>query len=413
MGANPFPLNIGVKQDSWDKLQLLQHLDPSLKLYADELNKMVAALNYLYGNITVGEYSGNLPLSLQPLILDHSAEGSTQEKAQLAINAMPRYVLQPGYAQWFYTERIVLSNGGGISATDVSPRYAVITEYFLLRKKIAPTDGESAIGAGGTPIDVADLIALPAKDTRNFAPQEFNLGNIGTATIQSAASTTGPRSTPNAASIIFRGIQDGEARVWLYLGAQENVGIGYPAVGASAFRLFPADSADADPLPPTSQDNIVKTLNILDTNLSTLDAAGLAAYFNLLVPGIEKEAFESWRTHIVDAAGNILKTFDLVNRGKGPVGLEAVTYDVAYTLTADMFYEINPKFEDRIKTQSFTYNGTENTFVLANIAAKVLMVSIDTGLYWEQVPSGEVSGVTVDSNLLYSGVIVTIQYIKK
>jgi hypothetical protein len=47
---NPFPLNIGTKQDSWEKLQLLANIDPTFKLVAAEFSLMVQALNYLYEN---------------------------------------------------------------------------------------------------------------------------------------------------------------------------------------------------------------------------------------------------------------------------------------------------------------------------------------------------------------------------
>ena len=52
--VNPFPLDIPTKIDSWDKLALLQYIDPSLKLTADEINKMVQALEYLNNNIVTG-----------------------------------------------------------------------------------------------------------------------------------------------------------------------------------------------------------------------------------------------------------------------------------------------------------------------------------------------------------------------
>jgi len=70
---NPFPLNIVSKIDSWDKLQLLQYMDPSLKLEAAEINKIVQALNWLYNQTNGGTIIdgiiqlGNLTIVADPL----------------------------------------------------------------------------------------------------------------------------------------------------------------------------------------------------------------------------------------------------------------------------------------------------------------------------------------------------------
>lgn len=246
---DPFPLNIGPKQDSWDKLQLLLFLDPSLKVTAAELNKIVDALNYLHGNVTVGGYSGNVPLDLKSVIIDYNAPGATATKVAAAINALPNYTLKNGYAQWFQSRRSVLTNGPGISVSGW-PAYAIITEYFLLNKKIAPLGGVASVGVGGTQINSGDLIALPPKDTRSFAAQEFDLGNIASASIWTAVSASTDRSTPNTATIIFKANQGGTDKAWLYLGDQENVGASYPVLHSSDFRLLPADGIGADPPPP-------------------------------------------------------------------------------------------------------------------------------------------------------------------
>ena len=47
---NPFPLNIEDKEDSWGKLQLMMNVNPMFKYNADEWNKVVDALNFLYEN---------------------------------------------------------------------------------------------------------------------------------------------------------------------------------------------------------------------------------------------------------------------------------------------------------------------------------------------------------------------------
>jgi hypothetical protein len=74
---NPFPLNIGIKQDSWEKLQLLANIDPSFKLIAEEFNKMIQGLEYLY---TLGGGSfQSLPPLQQPYYADVAAMYANQE----------------------------------------------------------------------------------------------------------------------------------------------------------------------------------------------------------------------------------------------------------------------------------------------------------------------------------------------
>jgi hypothetical protein len=48
---NPFPINTDEKQDSWDKLQLLQNVDPTFKATAEEYNQRTNAIQWLYENI--------------------------------------------------------------------------------------------------------------------------------------------------------------------------------------------------------------------------------------------------------------------------------------------------------------------------------------------------------------------------
>lgn len=50
--ASPFPLGIANKADSFEKLQLMASIDPTLKFTAEEFNKILAALAYLYNSGT-------------------------------------------------------------------------------------------------------------------------------------------------------------------------------------------------------------------------------------------------------------------------------------------------------------------------------------------------------------------------
>ena len=67
---------------------------------------------------------------------------------------------------------------------------------------------------------------------------------------------------------------------------------------------------------------------------------------------------------------------------------------------------------DAFVSDTFTYNGSDNVFVLTDTAYKVTMVFIENGAYPDQVPIGNVTEVTISSGLLLSGQTVVIHYIK-
>lgn len=265
---NPFPLDIGTKEDSWDKLQLLQYLDPSLKITAAELNKIVRALEFLYGNITTGGYMGNVPATFRRANIDFNDPiGTPITKVRDFINGMPNHVIPNGYEQWFFTYRAVLTNDQGLS-TPGGRHFAIIAEYYLLTKKIPPVNGVASIGTGGTQITTADLMKLYERDSRSAEPVEYDLGNIGTSEIWDAADGSGPRSTPNAVTTLFRAIQGGTEKIWLYIGAQEEVGTGYPVTDANDYREISSDGSGMDPEPPSSDFRILPYEFIIDEMLT-------------------------------------------------------------------------------------------------------------------------------------------------
>lgn len=80
--ANPFPLNIPDKEDSFEKEQLMAHVDLRFKYTAEEFNKILAALTWLYINTGGGGgtvYFLGTYTSVGALTVAHPAplEGST------------------------------------------------------------------------------------------------------------------------------------------------------------------------------------------------------------------------------------------------------------------------------------------------------------------------------------------------
>lgn len=64
-----------------------------------------------------------------------------------------------------------------------------------------------------------------------------------------------------------------------------------------------------------------------------------------------------------------------------------------------------------IVNETFTYNGIDNVFVLADPAFKVINVYIDNATFPSEVPVGQVTQVTIVEDLILNNK-VTIQYIK-
>lgn len=253
---NPFPLNIKPKIDSWEKLQLLQHIDPQLKLTAAELNRILAALQYLYSNVSVSEYVSNVPVQMRGLAVNFKASGSQLQKVANAINSMPNYVINDGNLIFFYTQRIVNSSISDIklslTAVHGVKSYSVITEYYILSRRIPTIGGIASVGIDGTPVSEADLIPLPPRDTRSVPPQEYYLGEIGTAEVSEVVNEGSLLATPRGYTVIFRAKRSGEEVIYLYEGLEAEVGDGAEATSEADFREFPSDEAELDPSPPPS-----------------------------------------------------------------------------------------------------------------------------------------------------------------
>ena len=62
--------------------------------------------------------------------------------------------------------------------------------------------------------------------------------------------------------------------------------------------------------------------------------------------------------------------------------------------------------------EQFIYNGTDNTFNLANTAEKILNIYIDNGVYPGEIPEGQTDEVTINQDLLLKNNKISIQYIK-
>jgi len=182
--------------------------------------------------------SGNVPAKFYNLAIDHTTTTPSDiVKMRDAANAGPNYPLQDGALYFLTNKRLVLTNGsygyprpGGF--------YAIVTDFYIVTQKVPPISGVSSIGTGGTPITTGHLKYLFSIDNRSYEPVDIDLGDIGTSEIWEAVNTSGPHSTPNGAVVVFTAIQNAVSESWLYLGNEEEVGLGRPATDTFDFRMF-------------------------------------------------------------------------------------------------------------------------------------------------------------------------------
>lgn len=225
----------------------------NLRVSISGVSKRISIQNLL-DEVGIDYVLGNIPAKFKQLVIDFDAAGSLHSKMLSAINNIPgEFILQQGTLYFFTTSRVVLSNGNGI-AVDTDPdsaQYAVITEFYVLTQQVNPdSGGVASIGLGGNTVIANNGIRyFMTHDTRSYEPTEFDLGDIGTDDVWTAVNGDGPFSTPNEATILFKATQDGTDKLWLYVGAEEEVGTGEATTDSDDFRLFP-DEDNVDPPPP-------------------------------------------------------------------------------------------------------------------------------------------------------------------
>lgn len=100
---NPFPLNIGPKEDTWEKLQTLQHIDPRFKYNAQEWNKVKQALDYLYENIGGG---AGPDTDVTRIVKGFTTASSSFLDMVAGIDALSNYTVEAGQIVSFQTSII-------------------------------------------------------------------------------------------------------------------------------------------------------------------------------------------------------------------------------------------------------------------------------------------------------------------
>ncbi len=179
----------------------------------------------------------NLPLSFHYVQIDHEAAGTTRKKIVDVINAWDNTELPLGTTLCFYTYRFISVNANGISVAGGN-LFAIITEAFILKKKLTPSVGVISVGDSGETLYETDLHPTIPIDTRNVSNTEHDLGDIGSDNVDDAVNASGPYLAPKPEAIVIRGIQNSTEKLWLYVGPGTLIGDGETETDLSEYVEF-------------------------------------------------------------------------------------------------------------------------------------------------------------------------------
>ena len=197
--------------------------DPTAERVRDAFNKVNDANAYLFPLLNEGTKVSEI---FRAFI---SGSGSLTAQATASINAGALFTLQANrlgivsFIEW---------KGEPFNSD-------FIKSSFLLKS------GARDYGVGSPAIIPDDLFELPTKEVSVSSDFLFDLGNIGTSTIEDYVNANGTYSINGLA--VFEAIQDGDDKAWLFTGGNGNWGFGATPVTASMF----VDLGSQDPIPST------------------------------------------------------------------------------------------------------------------------------------------------------------------
>ncbi|WP_121665235.1 hypothetical protein [Mesonia aquimarina] len=292
--------------------------------------------------------------------------------------------------------------------------------------------GKGVWGNGGNAVSFASFSFVGSYQEGAGSTINYDLLTQTSTTVEDVVNASGPYVIPAESVVKFEINLDGEDQVYYYVGeTQILIGNGETQVDSSNFIL----TGDITPSPPSPTDYITQQ-QLSDSfydnhafskqnNLSDFDY--LTDKFYILATAEPNFYFASKKTNDEDFIGSRIHIglsnakFDLEQPDTSSVsgykvwelGVISGAFEEGELYGFQAWF-CRKNISEKFDSKTFTYNGTDNTFALPDVAVKVLNVFIGQGVYPDQVPNGEVTQVTVDSSLLFgSGVKVTIQYIKR
>lgn len=210
--------------------------DPTAERVRDAFNKVNDANAYLFPLLNEGTKVSEI---FRAFI---SGSGSLTAQAAASINAGALFTLQ--------------ANRLGI-VSFIEWKGEPFNSDFIKRSFLLKT-GARDYGVGSPAIIPDDLFELPTKEVSVSSDFLFDLGNIGTSTIEDYVNANGTYSINGLA--VFEAIQDGDEKAWLFTGGNGNWGFGATPVTASMF----VDLGSQAPIPVAEvfEENVIGTLNV-------------------------------------------------------------------------------------------------------------------------------------------------------
>lgn len=156
---NPFPLGIEPKQDGIEKLQLLANVPESFKVSAEEFNKVIDALNYLYQNFVVPTNTFVYPVALTGF--DEDAELGDRN----GINAP-----FPGALAGYFITADGAPTGSALKV-DLKKNGSLITT----QPAIIPAGELHSLGTGNNPLFGGEIVMT---STDKFTPVFSEVGSL-------------------------------------------------------------------------------------------------------------------------------------------------------------------------------------------------------------------------------------------
>ncbi|WP_026755050.1 hypothetical protein [Sediminibacter sp. Hel_I_10] len=242
---DPFPLDISVKQDSWEKLQLLANVDPSFKVIAEEFNTMLQALNWLRENIG-GEAATPSTTPAEELIYFGAGAIALTSGANTQGTELAAHINTIGFT-------ITAGRSVMISAyvkRTINGQVKSVEKRYRFRKN--NLEGTHGTGSTHGAIIYTDLIENGYEriiGTLNENDQYIDLDDIGSATIQAYINALDPETVSwenladDGTEYYFTCVRNGDSQTYKYTGNLPIIlGSGNTAVDGTDFDLVASSS---------------------------------------------------------------------------------------------------------------------------------------------------------------------------
>ena len=132
----------------------------------------------------------------------------------------------------------------------------------FIKRSFLIKSGARAYGVGSDNIIPDDLFELPTREVNVESSFLFDLGDIGSSTIEDYINANGTYVIDGLS--VFEAIQNSVQKAWLFTGGNGNWGFGATPVTASMF----VDLGSQDPIPVTEifEENVIATLDVANVS---------------------------------------------------------------------------------------------------------------------------------------------------